>query len=160
MKDSLYLASKFNIIKLLLNFPVYYFKLTIFFEFLSRKTTRFPVTECAKTNTAIYKKVVGKKCTLQSRRVLWVVLISRFLGFSISRESEKRARDTMDVCFRVLKESAKVDSTVQCQERIFGDCVYFLPSTFLQIAVKYIFSRQMEVIIYVTRHFEGYFKPS
>ena len=56
---------------------------------------------------AVWRKVDGTKRTRQSRKALWVVLNSRLLGFSISAKSEKKARDAMDVCLQVPKESNK-----------------------------------------------------
>ena len=53
------------------------------------------------------RKVVGKKRTRQSRKVLWEVVSLRFLDLSISGKSEKMARDAMDVCLQVLKENNK-----------------------------------------------------
>ena len=50
-------------------------------------------------HTAISGKVVGKKCSRQTRKVLWVVLSSLLF--------KRRAREAMDVCLRVLKESNK-----------------------------------------------------
>ena len=46
------------------------------------------------SHTAISRKVVGKKRTRQSRKVLWVVLSSRFLDFSISGKSKKKWHET------------------------------------------------------------------
>lgn len=43
--------------------------------------------------TAISTKVVGKKCTQQSRKIMCVILVSRFLDFSISVKFEKLTRD-------------------------------------------------------------------
>ena len=56
--------------------------------------------------TAISRKVVGKKRTRQSQKVLWVVLSSLFLDCNISGKSETLARDDMDVCLRELKENS------------------------------------------------------
>ena len=48
------------------------------------------------------------------------------------------ARDALDVCFQVLKESNKVGLTANSVRNVsFGIVagVYFLPTTFLEIAV-------------------------
>ena len=65
------------------------------------------VADKCQMSTAVSRKAVRKKRTQQSRKVLWVVLSSRFLDYSISGKSEKMARDAMDVCLQVLKESNK-----------------------------------------------------
>ena len=59
--------------------------------------------------TASSWKIVGKMCTRQSRKVLWVVFISRFLGLSTSRKKSEKTmtRHAMSVCFPGLKESNK-----------------------------------------------------
>ena len=50
-----------------------------------------------------FEKGCRKKCTRQSRKVLWVILRSLFF-----KESQDRmAREAMDICLRVLKESNK-----------------------------------------------------
>ena len=46
-----------------------------------------------------FEKGCRKKCTRQTRKVLWVVLSSLLF--------QRRAREAMDVCLRVLKESNK-----------------------------------------------------
>ena len=53
------------------------------------------------------ERLSEKKRTPQSRKVLRVVLSSLLLDFGISGKSDKMARDAMDVCLRVLKESQK-----------------------------------------------------
>ena len=53
--------------------------------------------------TAISKTVVGKKCTRQSRKVLWVVLSSLFF----KEIWENGTRGWMEICLRMLKESNK-----------------------------------------------------
>ena len=49
-----------------------------------------------------FKKVCWKKCTRQSRKVLWVAVRALF-----SKKFERMVREAMDVCLRVLKESNK-----------------------------------------------------
>ena len=49
-----------------------------------------------------FKKVCRKKCTRQSRKVLWVAVRALF-----SKKFERMVREAMDVCLRVLKESNK-----------------------------------------------------
>ena len=50
-----------------------------------------------------YEKGRRKKCTRQSRKVLWMVLSSMLF----KTEFETLAQEAMDVCLRVLKESNK-----------------------------------------------------
>ena len=53
-----------------------------------------------------FEKGCRKKCTRQSRKVLWVVLSAVFF-----KKFERMAREATDICLRVLKESQKVGST-------------------------------------------------
>ena len=89
--------------------------------------------------TAISRKVVGKKCTRQSRKVLWMVLSSLFF-----KEFERVAREAMDLYLRVLKESNKSrfdsysvrNSVLLISLITFRDCrVHIFPTAFLEIAV-------------------------
>ena len=48
------------------------------------------------------EKGCRKKCTRQSRKVLWVVWVH-----SSTKKFERMAREAMDICLRVLKESKK-----------------------------------------------------
>ena len=48
-----------------------------------------------------FEKGCRKKCTRQSRKVLWVVLSS------LLKKVDRMAREAMDICLRVLKESDK-----------------------------------------------------
>ena len=74
------------------------------------------------------KKV--QKCTRQSRKVLWV----------FSGNSEKMARDTMDVCLRVLRDTNKsrFDSysarNVRCFETVFELKQHFLENCQAEIS--------------------------
>ena len=74
------------------------------------------------------KKV--QKCTRQSRKVLWV----------FSGNSEKMARDTMDVCLRVLRDTNKsrFDSysvrNVPCFETVFQLKQHFLENCQAEIS--------------------------
>ena len=64
------------------------------------------VSEGSKVHSCLYDKNVysyfekgcRKKCSRQSRKVLWVVLSS-------SKKFERMAQEAVDVCLRVLKES-------------------------------------------------------
>ena len=87
-----------------------------------------------------FEKGCRKKCTRQCRRVLWVILRSLF--FKESRD--RMAREAVDICLRVLKESNKgrFDSYKVRTEWLiishitFRDCrVHIFPTTFLEIAV-------------------------
>ena len=50
-----------------------------------------------------FEKGCRKKCARQSRKLLWVILRSLFF-----KESQNRmAREAMDICLQVLKESNK-----------------------------------------------------
>ena len=87
-----------------------------------------------------FEKGCRKKCTRQSRKVLWVILRSLFF-----KESQDRmAREAMDSCLRVLKESNKSrfdsqkvrNSVLLISHITLRDCrVQFFPTTFLEIAV-------------------------
>ena len=49
-----------------------------------------------------FEKGCRKKCTRQSRKVLWVALRALFF-----KEIERKVREATDICLRVLKESNK-----------------------------------------------------
>ena len=57
-------------------------------------------------------------------KVLWVVLISRFLDFRISRKSEKLKKDVKGVSCRVLNESisSTLSSIVSVNQNILVFC--------------------------------------
>ena len=58
---------------------------------------------CVVDAYSYFEKGCRKKCTRQSRKVLWVILRSLFF-----KESQDRmAGEAMDLCLRVLKESNK-----------------------------------------------------
>ena len=69
-------------------------------------------------DTAISRKVVGKCAGDNPDRVLWVVLILK-----------RMARETMDVCLRVLKESIKSRfDSYSVRNRVYIDHIpYYLP---------------------------------
>ena len=56
--------------------------------------SRQPHAHCCTTYSAISRKGYWKKCTRQSRKVLWVVL-----------KFERMAQEAIDACLRILKES-------------------------------------------------------
>ena len=87
-----------------------------------------------------FEKGCLKKCTWQSRKALWVVLISLFF-----KESQDiMAREATDICLWVLKESNKVGSTATKSGTVYWSypilpfgivaCTLF-STTFLEIAV-------------------------
>ena len=95
---------------------------------------------CVVDAYSYFEKGCRKKCTRQSRKVLWVILRSLFF-----KESQDRmAAEATDLCLRVLKESNKSRSD-SCQggnsvliisHITFRDCrVHIFPTTFLEIAV-------------------------
>jgi len=84
-----------------------------------------------------FEKSCRKKCTRQSRKVLWVNCSSK--------KFERIARDAMDIYLLVLKKSneSRLDSCCR-QEQCIGHIPYYLsrlsrahffPTTFLEIAV-------------------------
>ena len=80
-------------------------KYVVRFAFLTVKVPT-KVTICHKHNAHIYsyfEKGCRKKCTRQSRKVLWVVLSSLFF----KKNWKNGTREPMDVCLRVLEESNK-----------------------------------------------------
>ena len=52
--------------------------------------------DCEQNVYSYFEKDCQKKCTRQSRKVLWVVLSSLF--FKKKKKNERIARATMDVC--------------------------------------------------------------
>ena len=60
------------------------------------------MTDFPSLSYSYFEKGCQTRCTLQSRKVLWVVLSSRF-----SKETERMTREAMDICLRGLKESNK-----------------------------------------------------
>ena len=59
--------------------------------------------DCEQNVYSYFEKGCQKKCTRQSRKVLWEVLSE--LGSS--KKFERMAREATDICFLVLKESNK-----------------------------------------------------
>ena len=68
-----------------------------------------------------FKKGGRKKCTRQSRKVLWVILSSLFFK-KISKNGTKN-HGTM---FAMLKESDKVDSTATVSGKVYDHIPYYL----------------------------------
>ena len=87
--------------------------------------------------TAISKKVVGKSARSKG-------IVGGFEVHCSLKKFEKMAREAMDVCLRVLKESNKSsfesysvrNSVLIISHVTFRDCrVHFFQTTFLEIAV-------------------------
>ena len=103
-------------------------------SFANKTTYRIWATICSH-----FEKSCQKKRSRQPRKVLWVVLSSLFF-----KKFERMAREAMDICLWVLKESNKSrfdsysvrNSVLIISHITFRDCrVHIFPTTFLEIAV-------------------------
>ena len=96
---------------------------------------------CENGEYSYFERGCRKNCSRQSRKVLCVVLYSLFF-----KEILKNAREAMDICLRLLKESNKrsfdsfsvINSVlIISHSYLLGlSCAYFFPKTFLEIAVR------------------------
>ena len=69
-------------------------------QYRNTRTVDFLKVRLVEAIYSYFEKGCRKKCTRESRKVLWVVWVHRS-----SNKFERMAREATDVCLRVLKES-------------------------------------------------------